>query len=371
MLEQEDVVLGVSDFVAILNGVLEYALTSVVIVGELANLRVSRGKWVYFDLKDEGASVKFFGTVYQLPGPLEDGMKLRVRGVPRLHPLYGFSVNVLSMTPEGEGAIKKASDLLKAKLEAEGLFAPERKRLLPFPPRTIGLVASSESAAYKDFIKVLNARWGGLKIMLIDVLVQGEQAAEQVSGAIQRFSQMSIGPDVIVVTRGGGSAEDLAAFSTEQVVRAVAASRIPTMIAIGHEIDISLAELAADQRASTPSNAAELLVPDRKQAAKTLKGTENELRSVLRSRLASEKKVLSLVLDDLAYRLRELQEAHLSRLAARQKFLDLLNPGAVLRRGYALVRDADGNIVRSRKVLSNLRTISIELSDGKTTIGVK
>src|SRR5881227_1133905 len=142
-----EVELSVGEFVALLNQTLEYAYPSVVIVGELANLRISKNRWVYFDLKDDLASVKFFGTVYQLPGPLEDGMLLRVRGQPRLHQLYGFSVNVLSMQPTGEGTIKRAAQLLQAKLTTEGLFDESRKRPLPYPPAHIGLVTSKQSAA--------------------------------------------------------------------------------------------------------------------------------------------------------------------------------------------------------------------------------
>jgi len=157
----ENVVLGVSDFVALVNQTFEYAFSGVVIRGELANFRVSKNKWVYFDLKDDMATVRFFGTVYQLSGPLEDGMVLRVRGMPKLHPQYGFSITVQNISLEGEGTIKRAAELLQAKLTAEGLFAPERKRPLPYPPAKIGLVTSTESAAYADFIKILNARWCG------------------------------------------------------------------------------------------------------------------------------------------------------------------------------------------------------------------
>ncbi|HET7630253.1 MAG TPA: exodeoxyribonuclease VII large subunit, partial [Candidatus Saccharimonadales bacterium] len=227
--------LSVSDFVALHNQILEYALPEVTIVGELTNFRVSKNRWIYFDLKDETASVRFFGTVYQLSGPLEDGMLLRVRGTPRLHPLYGFSVTVSSLQPAGEGSLLKAFDLLQAKLTAEGLFDPARKRSLPYPPERIGLITSSESAAYADFMKIIGARWSGLEIVLADVQVQGEAAIAQLVAAVEMFNQLAQPPEVLIVTRGGGSAEDLQAFSSEQVTRAVAASRIPTLVAVGHE----------------------------------------------------------------------------------------------------------------------------------------
>jgi exodeoxyribonuclease VII large subunit len=145
-----DLTFSVSEFVALLNQTLEYAYPNVTITGELANFRVSKNRWAYFDLKDEEATVRFFGTIYQLPGPLEDGMMVAVRGVPRLHPQYGFSITVQHIQPVGEGSIRKAAQLLEAKLTAEGLFDPERKRPLPYPPAHIGLVASAESAAYRD-----------------------------------------------------------------------------------------------------------------------------------------------------------------------------------------------------------------------------
>ena len=142
--------LPVSDFVAIVNQTLEMAIGSVAVVGELANFRVSKNRWVYFDLKDERSSIRCFGTVYMLPGPLEDGMMLEVRGTPRLHDQFGFSFNVQSIRPVGEGSLRKAAELLMAKLQEEGLFSDERKRSLPYPPQRIGLVTSAESAAYAD-----------------------------------------------------------------------------------------------------------------------------------------------------------------------------------------------------------------------------
>ena len=152
----EEIVFTPTDFVAVFNQTLELAYPVVAIEGELANFRVSRNRWVYFDIKDELASVKFFGSTYLLPGPLEDGLKLRVVGSPRLHPQFGFSITFQSIQPVGEGAIKKAADLVRAKLETEGLFAPQRKRPLPEIPRRVGLITAAASAACADFIKILN-----------------------------------------------------------------------------------------------------------------------------------------------------------------------------------------------------------------------
>lgn len=365
-----EIVFTVSEFVAVLNQTLEYAYPNVTVTGELANFRVSKNRWVYFDLKDEEASVKFFGTVYQLPGPLEDGMLLSVSGMPRLHPLYGFSVNVVSMRPTGEGSIKKAAALLEEKLAKEGLFDPLRKRALPYPPTRIGLITSAESAAYRDFIKVLGARWGGVRISHIDVQVQGEASPPQLVAAIEQFNQLADPPEVLVMTRGGGSAEDLQAFSTEQVTRAVAASRIPTLVAIGHEIDVSLAELAADQRASTPSNAAELLVPDRRAVLAGLAADrsqmEREVRQILRDAV-SGLKLSADVLHDIAERV---VVASRQYLGLKQQLLHAFDPQAALQRGYALVR-IDGSLVSSGKQVGAGDDINISLSDARVTASVK
>lgn len=362
--------LGVSEFVAVLNQTLDYAYPDVTVRGELANFKVSKNRWVYFDLKDDMATVRFFGTVYQLPGPLDDGMMVAVRGVPRLHQQYGFSVNVLSIRPVGEGSIKKAAALLETKLAAEGLFDPERKRQLPYPPARVGLVTSAESAAYRDFVKVLGARWGGVDVTLIDSQVQGEAAPAQITAAIEQFNQMANPPDVLVVTRGGGSAEDLAAFNTEQVTRAVAASRIPTLVAIGHEVDVSLAELAADQRASTPSNAAELLVPDRREMLAQTRHKRERLEQRVAQILTDATKIITLA-DRMLHDSAELAVLQAQKqLLSRRQLLAAYNPQAALQRGYALVRVGKA-VVRSGKRMQPGDEVGVELHDARVTATVK
>lgn len=366
----EQLIFGVSDFVAYLNQTLEIAYPFVTIEGELSNFRVSKNRWVYFDLKDAGASVRFFGTVYSLPGPLEDGMVVRVSGSPRLHAQYGFSVNFQAIQPVGEGSIRKAADLLQAKLAAEGLFDPQRKRALPYPPRRIALITAGGSAAYADFIKITNARWRGLTIDHYDVLVQGEQAPGQIVAAIGAVNALADVPDVLVLTRGGGSAEDLAAFSSELVTRAVAASRVPTLVAIGHEVDISLAELAADQRASTPSNAAELLTPDRQEVLRQLAADKQDLRSALKRLVQGRLELLKTARSDLDRRLLEVYQATEARLATLRQLLEAYNPSAALQRGYALVH-AGETIVKSVAQLQAGDTVRLQLQDGSAgaTIG--
>ncbi len=336
------VTVSVSEFVDLLNETYEFAFPSIVISGELANLRVSKNKWVYFDLKDDTASVKFFGTVYHLPGPLEDGMLLNVRGVPHMHELYGFSVNVQTIQPVGTGSIRRAADLLQAKLQAEGLFDASRKRVLPYPPRRIGLITSLQSAAYADFVKILGARWGGLEIDLIDVQVQGEAAPGQIVAAIERFNTLAEPPEVLVLIRGGGSADDLAVWSHEQVTRAVAASRVPTLVAIGHEVDISLAELAADRRASTPSNAAELLTPDKRATLETLASLSERLYDAVQDCIYESRAINHGLIARLGTAVSDLLQARHDQLQASRQLLEVLSPDAALKRGYAVVRDQRG-----------------------------
>ncbi|MBC7708325.1 exodeoxyribonuclease VII large subunit [Polaromonas sp.] len=365
--DANDLSLGVTEFVTLLNQTFDFAYPSLLITGELANLRVSKNKWVYFDLKDASSRVKFFGNVYQLPGPLEDGMLLKVRGAPRLHNQYGFSVTVQSMQPTGEGTIKRAAELLQAKLQTEGLFEISRKRQLPYPPQSVGLITSGQSAAYADFIKIINARWTGINILHIDVQVQGEVAPQQVVSAIDQFNALAEPPEVLVIIRGGGSPEDLAAFSTEQVTRAVAASRVPTLVAIGHEVDVSLAELAADVRASTPSNAAELLVPDRQTVLQQLQVARQQFEQQGRVLVRDARRQLAETTTALQSATLQKIDHQRHHIETTRKLMAALNPSFILKRGYAIVRQ-DGHVLRSATSYKPNHAVNVTLSDGTITI---
>lgn len=369
--ESAELLLSVSDFVALTNQTLEFAFPTVVIEGELANFRVSKNRWVYFDLKDDESSVRFFGTVYNLQGPLEDGMLLKVRGQPRLHPQFGFSITIQTIQPSGEGSIRKAADLLQQKLTAEGLFDPNRKRSIPYPPEHIILITSEQSAAYADFAKIMQARWPSLHIDLLDVQVQGERAVTDIVEAFNIANAHN--PDAVVLIRGGGSADDLAAFSTEQVTRAVAGSRAPTMVAIGHEVDTSLAELAADVRASTPSNAAELLVPDRVHELRALTQSHREFGNSLSQILASAKETLVQSRAASITQLEYIYARAVQQLATESQLARALNPASVLQRGYAIVRDKSGTVIRTVQQASTAGIVEVTLADGSVsaTVGNK
>jgi len=362
----DGVILTPSDFVALLNQTLEIAYPLVIIEGELSNFRVSKNRWLYFDLQDEASSVKFFGTVFSLPGPLEDGMVVQVVGAPRLHPRFGFSVNVQSVMPRGEGSIKKAADLLRAKLEKEGLFALERKRPLPAIPQAIGLITAANSAAYKDFTKIMDERWGGIEVYLADVYVQGAQAPQQIVNAIEYLNRQPGLADLLVLTRGGGSAEDLAAFNDERVVRAVAASRIPTLVAIGHEVDLSLAELAADVRASTPTNAAQLAVPSRSEASTELKAVSSVLHNALERGVETESRKVGEGREYLTSQVFSLFDSLKTELSGTRKLIHIFDPRAALKRGYAIISKG-GRHISSARDLKKGERLGIQLADG--TIG--
>lgn len=359
-----DPTIGVTEFVELFNDTVQMAYPFVSIQGELSNLKISKNRWVYFDLKDELSSVKFFGSVRILPGPLENGMTVQVLGYPRLHNLYGFSVNAESLSVVGEGSIEKAKKMLANKLEAEGLFSVERKRTIEYAPEKIGLVASVESAGYADFIKVINQRWGNVEIFVADTLVQGIDAPLQIVSAIERLNMFADSPDVLAVVRGGGSADDLAAFSDERVVRAVAASRIPTIVAIGHEVDISLAELASDLRASTPSNAAELLVPDKKAENQYLKQSEIFLQSNIDRLFNLERDFIAEISQEITNSLNTIIEQDERNLDQKKSILSLLDPKMPLQKGYAIVRDEQKKQIKTTKEVGKRAKIYIELKDG-------
>ena len=335
----ENVQLSVADFVALVNQTLEYAYPTVSVVGEVAEFRVSQGKWVSFKLKGDGAIVDCFTTTFNLRVPLEDGMKVLVVAAPRINAKWGkFSLQIRTVKPMGEGAIKKSFDLLKAKLEAEGLFSPERKRPLPRIPQRVGVITSAESAAYADFCKIINQRWGGLEIEVAHTQVQGDPAADQIIGALRYFNAQECLPEVIVVIRGGGSAEDLQAFNDERLARAIAESRVPTLVGVGHEVDHTLADMISDVRAATPTAAAEILVPDKHEIIRTshhlAAGAGRQLATEIDRRLSGVRGSL----DEALRRMQQRVESDGERLSALRTAVQQLNPQRVLERGYALVR---------------------------------
>lgn len=259
--------------------------------GEISNLARPRSGHIYFTLKDERAQVRcalFRNRAARLRSTPENGERVRVRARISLYvPRGDFQLIVEHVEPAGHGALQRAFEALKARLDAEGLFAAERKRPLPALPRRIGVVTSPTGAALRDVLTVLRRRFPALPVLVYPVPVQGEGAAEAIAAAIRRAGERAE-VDALLVTRGGGSLEDLWAFNEEVVARAIHASPLPVVSAVGHEVDVSIADLVADQRAPTPSAAAELLSPDGEVWQRQLDATRSRLASAQRRRLAEQ-----------------------------------------------------------------------------------
>lgn len=351
-----EVNLTVSQFIEVCNQSLDYAFADVVVEGEVASFKVNQGKWVFFDLKEEDYSVGCFMVISQLKTALTDGMKVRVKATPRLTRWGKFSLTVKQVMPVGEGSIKKSFELLKKKLTTEGLFDPAKKRPIPQGLSKIGVISSTGAAGYIDFLKILANRWGGMQIQTINTQVQGMAAPEQIIRALEYFNQRSE-VEAIVIVRGGGSADDLSAFNDEGLARAIAASKIPVMTGIGHEIDESLADLAADVRASTPSNAAERLTYDRNEILRHAQLLLANTKHTILEKIIRTEQELSDTLADLKVTILQKIAQATQHIQETQKVLQNLNPDTLLQRGYAIVTGklspgAEIQVTLSRQILT-------------------
>ncbi len=372
---------------------LEISFASVAVVGEVSDLSRPRSGHCYLTLKDQQAQIRavlWRATAARLRFDLHDGLEVVCRGhIDVYAPRGSYQLIVDQIEPRGIGTLELAFRQLREKLAQEGLFDPERKRPLQRFNRRIGVVTSPTGAAIHDFLQVLGRRWRGTSVLLVPARVQGEGAAEEVAQGVELLNRMPQPVDCIVVTRGGGSLEDLWAFNEERLVRAIVASRIPVVSAVGHEIDVTLADLAADVRALTPSEAAELVAPAREEIAAGLAQTRKRLETIVRARLAALRAQLETVarhrefrrpyerLHDWARRLDELDlrarramlhrlgraQQELSAMAAR---LESLSPLAVLGRGYSLTqRTSDGLLVRDAQQLSPGDDLQTRFAEGR------
>lgn len=404
----------VSEYLGLVNFALrEVIQEGIYIEGEVAQFKVSQGKWIYFDLKDEESAeiLPCFSTMFT-PGMnvISDGMRIRVRGYAKIYEKNGkFSLTVQEAIPAGEGALRKAFEQLRDRLEKEGLFRVERKRAIPRFPERIGLITSKDAAAYGDFLRVLNNRWGGVRVIHAHAQVQGAQAVETICAALEAFQRQpeSQAPDVLVLTRGGGSMEELQAFNDERVVRAIYASRIPVIVGVGHERDETLADYVADVRASTPSNAAERVVPKREDVARDisqsiafmenhldhtlelsrhkidrhLQQLEQSMRQVVvkaqvilerftnaadkyRSRVALMQESLARYMLELDHALQGHIQRVRSKISEHEAYLRGRDPKKILARGYAIVR-SKGRLVKSIKDLQPGDSVVIEVAHGE------
>ena len=350
----------VTQFVEMIDETLD-AFNGAVVEGEVDEYQLSGGKWVRFALKDDNSTVRCFMPVWFLKSEIENGMKVLATGRPKLTQKWGFSFNLTGVVPSGEGSLKRAFELLKKKLHEEGLFDADRKRPIPLYPQHVVLITSREAAAYTDFLKVLKARQGGLTVSFIHTQVQGEKAAGQIVEALATANTELSHVDAIVLVRGGGSLEDLQSFNDEQVVRAIAGSRYPTIVGVGHERDITLADLAADVRASTPSNAAELLVKSRDLLEYEILHLRERLRDTVFEQLKQRRATIKQIVLILHGEVRGMKQ----RIIQLQRVLVSLSPLGVLERGYSITKTAGGRILRKADEVSGGDMIITRLSFGE------
>ena len=385
-------VLSVSDISLLVKQTLEELFPSVWVTGEISNFRRPSSGHAYFDLKDESAvlhSVIWRSAVGRLRFEPEDGQQVICHGAIDVYPPHGkYQFIAQRMEPVGEGALQLAFRQLHQRLMQEGLFDDKHKQTLPKLPASIAVVTSPTGAAVRDFLNIAARRWPATKVMIIPARVQGDGAAAEIVTGIRQANRLSKKPDVLVVTRGGGSLEDLWCFNEEIVVRAIFHSQIPVVSAVGHEIDVTLSDLVADVRAPTPSAAAEISLPDQADIRNRLAQHQARLRSLLKSRANDASQRVSALatnrvfrrpldwLRDHAQHLDELDErgrmaitrqlqAQRRALAATAARLESLSPLAVLGRGYSLtLREDNREIVRGIAQLSEGERIVTQLSHG-------
>lgn len=387
---KQEKIFTVSEINALVNQYLQQI--QVTVQGEVSGFKTSQGKWIFFDLKDEKSVLPCFFILSRLQFPVEDGMEIKIKGRPGIYSQSGrYTFRVDSVEPVGEGALKRAFELTKAKLEKEGLFDPQYKKPLPRFPQTIGLITSTDAAAYTDVLKILKARWQGLDIIVYNTRVQGVDSIPEIVSGLEYFNQHQP-VDVMILTRGGGSLEDLQSFNSEAVCRAVFASKIPVVCGIGHERDTCLAEMVADQRASTPTNAAQLCVPDKIEVAWQLQSFQNQLHRDIKNQTGLSLSRVGEQLGRLNYFISEkiknftatfhqlqmagqiwqnkLQELE-TKVKNQLNILNILNPLNILARGYSVTYDAKGQLIKSISQLKDGQLLKTRLSDGEINSKVK
>lgn len=374
---------SVSEFIESINEIIGGAF---VIDGEVSGYNVNQNKWVFFNLKEEGAVIGCFLPVWKLDQKIEDGMQIRVVGKPEIFKKSGrFTLVVEKIELVGQGSLQRAFQLLKTQLEKEGLFAPERKRPLPEFPERVGIITSRGAAAYTDFLRIAENRFGGMEFFLYDVKVQGDSAPDDIVKAFRYFNESEKPPEVIVLMRGGGSLEDLQAFNTEKVARAIFGSKLPVIVGVGHERDETIADYVADVRASTPSNAAERLFRDRREVGEwvdtALRRVEIKITNELKYQENDIKNVLNALIEKIEApinRVREIEQffgQFLRQLEQKVihwrenidntlRLLFNIDPKHVLGRGYSIVRSR-GKILKTTTGLVIGDEIETQLSTGK------
>lgn len=385
--------LSVSELNNLIKGLLEQepSLSNVCVRGELSNYKIYPSGHHYFTLKDSESSLRcvmFKSSAVKLRFRPENGMSVTVYGRVAVYPRDGaYQLYCSAIMPEGAGDLQVAFEQLKAQLASEGLFERSHKKPLPQFPKRIAIITSSAGAAVHDMIRILGHRWPMAQVVLLPVRVQGTEAPPEIAGAIRYANEFKVA-DLIITGRGGGSMEDLWAFNDERVARAIYDSGLPVISAVGHEPDVTIADYVADVRASTPSNAAEIAVPDWHEVRDALNSYGIRADQAMRKKLLSlnerlesykNKRVMTdptahidnrrIELDHVRDRLAAVEDRKLSR--CRQSFvaltaaLDAMSPLRVLSRGYAIAEKEDGSTVKSVDMLSPGDGFCLQLWDGK------
>lgn len=372
-------------------------LSAVFIRGEISNYKLYPSGHHYFSLKDANGAIRcvmFKGNAFRLRFRPENGMKVIAFGRISVFPRDGaYQLYCADMTPDGIGDLHVAFEQLKAKLQAQGLFSQERKKPLPKFPHRIAIVTSSAGAALRDMLRILRKRYPLCEVKLLAVRVQGEEAPGEIAAAIRYANRFRVA-DLIITGRGGGSIEDLWAFNDERVAYAIAESEIPVISAVGHEPDVTISDFVADLRAATPSNAAELAVPDQLELRQQLDAKRSLLLTLMQKKLKQERQAVSSLaaarslrspinyLNDQRLRLdythRRLGAASTALLNQnREQFvrltakLDAMSPLKVLGRGYSVTLNENGQLVKSVKAVKCGDSLTVRMSDGKLTAQVQ
>jgi len=390
-------VFTVSQLLAGLRQLLDDRVGRLWVVGEVSNLRLAGSGHAYFSLKDDGGQIRaalFRSAARRLAFEPEDGLEVLAYGDVTVYEARGdLQIIVRQLEPRGQGALQLAFEQLRRRLEAEGLFDPGRKRALPPFPRCVGIVTSRSAAALRDVLEVTGRRLASVPLLVAPTRVQGEGAEHEVAAALDALSLVPE-VDLVLLMRGGGSLEDLQSFNSEVVARAIARSRVPVVSGVGHEVDVTIADLVADVRAPTPSAAAELALPDRNALARNLERDGHRLSRAMRALLAArgarverERAALHALapraqlakrrvrLADAVHALERAGTARVSasrqRLAGLAARMESLSPLAVLGRGYALVRrQSDGAILRSPAQVAPGDRLSLRVAEGEVAAEV-
>lgn len=344
------------------------------VTGEVANFLRARSGHCYFTLRDEEAQLRcvmWRDDARRLPTQPEEGMEVTARGRLTIYPARGdFQLAVTALEARGEGLWKLALERLREKLAAEGLTDPARRRPLPRFPETVGIVTSPDGAALRDIVTVVRRRAPWTRLVLCGTRVQGEGAADEIADAVRRLGR-SGRVEVMIVGRGGGSIEDLWCFNQEVVARAIAASPVPVISAVGHETDVTIADLVADLRAPTPSAAAEAAVPDALELRRHLVAQRARLSAAARGALAYQRAGLGVLRSELV---RATGSAHQERRRSLRTLagqLQALSPLAALARGYAVALDPGGRTLRSRAAFAPGDAFTLRLHDGEVECEVR